>query len=583
MTIYQTTAYRVRQLFSTLATASAANSILLEGEKWHEKDATTLRATGRSKTGDGVLVGTAPNQTINGTAFNDLPFDPGGSGSGTTDLSVISRTATGLTVASSTGEDAAIPLASADLAGLESAADKAKLNSIIVDSAKIVRIPVRNNSGVTIPKGAPCYENGTSGTTIAVALADASTEATSSQTLGLAEEAIPNNSFGNLIELGILDGLNTSALTEGQIVWLSETTGALTSTRPTQPAHGVICGYCVKQESGSSGILYVKVSNGLELYELHDVLIASPTTGQVLRRSSDGLWRNATLGATDVGADPVGTAAAAVAAHAAAADPHPGYATAAEAAAAAPVQSVAGRTGAVALAAGDVSGLGSLATQSGTFSGTSSGTNTGDQDLSSLLAKANNLSDLTSAATARGNLAAAGSGAIGSSGLTMATARILGRSTAGVGAPEEFSLLGLAFNGTNLATLADIVIPLSDETTALTASSTVAKVTIPYWPRATVITDPWIWAVAIAPTGAAMQFDIQVNGTSIYLPASGGIYPTIPIISTNSTASAGAFTTAFAAAPTVPVGASVAFFVRQIGSTVAGAGLKVIAQTRRAV
>lgn len=582
MTIYQTTAYRVRQLFSTLATASAANSILLEGEKWHEKDATTLRATGRSKTGDGVLVGTAPNQTINGTAFNDLPFDPGGSGNGTTDLSVISRTATGLTVASSSGEDAAIPLASTDLAGLESAADKAKLDSIVVDSAKIVRIPVRNNSGVTIPKGAPCYQTGTSGTTVTVALADASVEATASQTLGLAEEEIPNNSFGNLIELGILGGLNTSALTEGQIVWLSETTGALTSTRPTQPAHGVICGYCVKQGSGSSGILYVKVSNGLELYELHDVLIASPTTGQVLRRSSDGLWRNATLGATDVGADPVGTAAAAVAAHAAAADPHPGYTTAAEAAAAAPVQSVAGRTGAVALAAGDVSGLGSLATQSGTFSGTSSGTNTGDQDLSSLLAKANNLSDLTSAATARGNLAAAGSGAIGSSGLTMATARILGRSTAGVGAPEEFSLLGLAFNGTNLATLADIVIPLSDETTALTASSTVAKVTIPYWPRATVITDPWIWAVAIAPTGAAMQFDIQVNGTSIYLPASGGIYPTIAIISTNSTASAGAFTTAFAAAPTVPVGASVAFFVRQIGSTVAGAGLKVIAQTRRA-
>lgn len=43
--------------------------------------------------------------------------------------------------------------------------------------------------------------------------------------------------------------------------------------------------------------------------------------------------------------------------------------------------SVAGRTGAVTIAAADVSGLGSLATQSGTFSGTSSGTNTGDQTI----------------------------------------------------------------------------------------------------------------------------------------------------------------------------------------------------------
>lgn len=49
-----------------------------------------------------------------------------------------------------------------------------------------------------------------------------------------------------------------------------------------------------------------------------------------------------------------GTAAAAVSAHAAAGDPHPQYTTAAEAAAAAPVQSVAGKTGAVTLTNTDV-------------------------------------------------------------------------------------------------------------------------------------------------------------------------------------------------------------------------------------
>lgn len=45
------------------------------------------------------------------------------------------------------------------------------------------------------------------------------------------------------------------------------------------------------------------------------------------------------------------------------------------------VTSVAGRTGAVTISASDVSGLGTLATQNGTFSGTSSGTNTGDQTI----------------------------------------------------------------------------------------------------------------------------------------------------------------------------------------------------------
>lgn len=341
MTTYQTQAYRVRQLFSTLAAVTASNPVLLEGEKWNEKDAATGRATGRTKTGDGVVSGTAPNQTITGTAFNDLPFDPGGSGGGATNLSITNRTAAGLTIASDTGGDAEVPVASASLAGLESAADKAKLDSITVNSALEIRIYVRNNSGVSIPKGSPCYQTGSSGTTITVALADASSEATASQTIGLAESVIANNSFGYLKAAGELSGVNTSLLAEGQIVWLSETTGALTTTRPTQPAHGVVCGYCVKQGSGTSGILYVKIDNGLELSELHDVLITSATAGQGLRLGSDGLWRNYLFTAADVGADAAGTAATAVAAHAAAADPHPTYATAAEAAAAAPVQSVA--------------------------------------------------------------------------------------------------------------------------------------------------------------------------------------------------------------------------------------------------
>jgi hypothetical protein len=65
------------------------------------------------------------------------------------------------------------------------------------------------------------------------------------------------------------------------------------------------------------------------------------------------------LGVNLANVEAAGAAASAVSAHVAAADPHPDYTTAAEAAAAAPVQSVAGRTGAVTLAKGDV-GLGNV-------------------------------------------------------------------------------------------------------------------------------------------------------------------------------------------------------------------------------
>jgi hypothetical protein len=230
------------------------------------------------------------------TAGPQGPASGEGGGAGT-DLSYDAATRT---IASSTGTDAVLPVATTALAGLESAADKTKLDSITVDSATLVRKYVRNNSGVTIPKGAAVYQTGSSGTTLTVALADASAEATAAQTLGLAQETIANNASGYIVAVGLLDGISTAALTEGQIIWLSETTGEVTSTRPTQPAHGVVCGYCVKQAAGAAGILYIKVDNGLELEELHDVLITAPATGQVLRRAADGLWKNAALDVSDV-------------------------------------------------------------------------------------------------------------------------------------------------------------------------------------------------------------------------------------------------------------------------------------------
>lgn len=59
--------------------------------------------------------------------------------------------------------------------------------------------------------------------------------------------------------------------------------------------------------------------------------------------------------------------------------------------------------------------------------------------------------------TSVSNGSAAASGAIGSSGLTMATARLLGRTAAGTGAIQEITVgTGLSLSGTNLAFLPEI-------------------------------------------------------------------------------------------------------------------------------
>jgi hypothetical protein len=154
---------------------------------------------------------------------------------------------------------------------------------------------VKNVTGSTIAKGTPVYFNGVSGTVSTIAPADASVEATAAQTVGVLASAINNNAFGYVTCVGYVTGLDTSSLTEAELIWLSETTGQMTSTRPTQPAHGVVLGYCVKSSPGSSGIIYVKVDNGLELNELHDVLISGTATGNVLSFDASGLWKNKTL------------------------------------------------------------------------------------------------------------------------------------------------------------------------------------------------------------------------------------------------------------------------------------------------
>jgi hypothetical protein len=158
-----------------------------------------------------------------------------------------------------------------------------------------VYVTVRNATGATLTKGSIVYTSGGNGTHTQVTKALATGDATSARTLGWLSDDIANNATGLCMVEGYLDGINTQGVVEGSQLYLSGTVaGAYQTTKPQAPIHLVYVGVCVKASAGN-GRVYVKVQNGYELDEIHDVQIISPTNNQVLTYdSATSLWKNAT-------------------------------------------------------------------------------------------------------------------------------------------------------------------------------------------------------------------------------------------------------------------------------------------------
>jgi len=150
-----------------------------------------------------------------------------------------------------------------------------------------------NGTGAALSKGTVVYVTGAQGQRPALAKASASSESTSSKTFGVVLESIADGAEGFVLTFGVLRGIDTLAYTEGAALWLSATAGQFTTTMPTPPNHGVFIGYCIRSHA-SSGEIFVKIQNGYELNELHNILISSAKTDQtILYDEATSLWKNA--------------------------------------------------------------------------------------------------------------------------------------------------------------------------------------------------------------------------------------------------------------------------------------------------
>lgn len=157
-------------------------------------------------------------------------------------------------------------------------------------------IQVRNTTGATLTKGTLVYISGATGQIPTVSKALATSDATSAQTLGMLSANLANNANGYVTITGGLTNMDTSAFADGDQLYLSGTTaGAYTATKTLAPTHLVYVGV-VEYSHATQGKIFVKVQNGYEMDEIHNVSAASPANGETLvYNSSNSLWESANL------------------------------------------------------------------------------------------------------------------------------------------------------------------------------------------------------------------------------------------------------------------------------------------------
>ncbi len=161
---------------------------------------------------------------------------------------------------------------------------------------------VTNADSVTLTKGMPVYAFGGTGDRMTVKRAFNTSDATSAQTVGLVlSTSIAANQKGLIMMQGLLDGLSilpTATFADGDPVYLGATAGTITNVKPYAPNHLVYLGVVTTASNGSAGRMYVRVQNGYELDELHNVQARTPSLKDTLwydNTVSPAQWKTASI------------------------------------------------------------------------------------------------------------------------------------------------------------------------------------------------------------------------------------------------------------------------------------------------
>ncbi len=171
-----------------------------------------------------------------------------------------------------------------------------EIDGYIISAGHVNVVRGKNTTNQTLTKGTVVNITGNSGQFASFGTASFESEERSAITFGIIAQDIAQNNSGYAVMQGEITGINTNGFAPGTLLYLSSS-GKYSDYKPQAPQHQVRLGQVVV--ASTNGIIQVKINNGWELDELHDVRIttaslkdAATNTGGSLVYRTGSLWQN---------------------------------------------------------------------------------------------------------------------------------------------------------------------------------------------------------------------------------------------------------------------------------------------------
>ena len=160
-------------------------------------------------------------------------------------------------------------------------------------------VRVSNKTGAIITNGTPVRIIGAQGDVPKIVKAQSVQVSGSAlgdnQIIGIATHDIEDNSIGYVTTQGLTRGVNTSAFTDGDLLFVSSSAGLLTNVIPQAPFEVIQVGICIKAGPGGSGEIFVFPTQPIDFGDLASAERGIYQYGDIwsyVQSGSVGVWRH---------------------------------------------------------------------------------------------------------------------------------------------------------------------------------------------------------------------------------------------------------------------------------------------------